>query len=268
MDLTSEAAAGHRRAPPRTITRLLAAGALDADLAGLVWVLAEGGVPLVVAGEPLAAAATAEGVMGMVTPSRGMDAGRPGLMPIDELARTEHGPDLARGRLLAAIITAGSLDELYRVLAAPPAALGEDEIRRLGVVLVQRAVEPGDRLRVVAAHYLRPVERDGHGHLQRRPPAVLATWDPRSDTFEHFAWGVTPELAFRVGRTQSDLERLQARRSAFLHGLMHAGVTEPAELRLAMDRYRLEEQLERTAATNGTRHLAHDHQHGGREPRA
>ena len=31
---------------------------------------------------------------------------------------------------------------------------------------------------VVAAHYVRPIARDVHGHVQRLGPAVLSTWDP------------------------------------------------------------------------------------------
>ncbi len=35
---------------------------------------------------------------------------------------------------------------------------------------------------------------------------MLATWDPAADRFEHFGWGVTPELALRVGRKAGDFE--------------------------------------------------------------
>ena len=77
--------------------------------------------------------------------------------------------------------------------------------RTSGVVLVLRLADDGRR-RVVAAHYVRPVARDLHGHLQRLGPAVLATWDPATDEFEHFGWGVTPELARRIGRHAGDFE--------------------------------------------------------------
>jgi hypothetical protein len=69
---------------------------------------------------------------------------------------------------------------------------------------------------VAAAHYLRPVARDEHGHVQRMPPAVLATWDATADRFEHFAWGIVGELASRTGRRPIELEREQARRAARL----------------------------------------------------
>ena len=70
----------------------------------------------------------------------------------------------------------------------------DDELSHLGVVLVLRAARrrpPAGRRRALRP----PVARDVHGHLQRLGPAVLATWDPETDAFEHFGWGVTPELA-------------------------------------------------------------------------
>ncbi len=67
-----------------------------------------------------------------------------------------------------------------------------------------------------AVHYLRPTERDGQGHIQRRPPAVLAAWDPDQDAYEHYAWAITPELADRVDRSQADFEERLHERSLFL----------------------------------------------------
>jgi hypothetical protein len=69
---------------------------------------------------------------------------------------------------------------------------------------------------VVAAHHLRPVQRDVHGHVQRLAPAVLATWAGREGRFEHFAWGVVDELAGRTGRRPLEFEQEQARRSGYL----------------------------------------------------
>jgi hypothetical protein len=55
-----------------------------------------------------------------------------------------------------------------------------------------------------------------HGHVQKLGPAVLATWDDREGRFEHFGWGVTPELAIRTGRHAGDFEmELDRRRDAF-----------------------------------------------------
>jgi hypothetical protein len=100
-------------------------------------------------------------------------------------------------------------------LRAAPIRLTDDELSRLGLVLVLGAGPDGPP-RVVAAHYLRPVARDMHGHVQKLGPAVLATWDDREGRFEHFGWGVTPELAIRTGRHAGDFEmELDRRRDAF-----------------------------------------------------
>ncbi len=82
----------------------------------------------------------------------------------------------------------------------PPIRVTDDELTRLGLVLV--IAED----RVIAAHYVRPLARDEHGHTQRLGPAVLATHDPDTDRFEHFGWGITPELAVRIGQRAGDLE--------------------------------------------------------------
>ena len=100
---------------------------------------------------------------------------------------------------LAATIHADTLDDVFDTLRRWPVRVSDDELSHLGIVLVLRRSDDGRR-RVVAAHFVRPVARDLHGHTQRLGPAVLATWDPDDDAFEHFAWGITPELARRVGK--------------------------------------------------------------------
>jgi hypothetical protein len=160
---------------------------------------------------------------------------------------------LQLGYGLGATIHADSLEGLFDELMAPPVALTEDEIRRLGVVLIARRLRApeggspasvpgvdaeGTMRRVVAAHYLRPVERDGEGHLQRRPPVVLATWDPARDEFDHFGWGAAPELAMRVGRTQAEFERELSLRAAFLREVVEAGRTAVPAFRAALATYR------------------------------
>ncbi len=144
---------------------------------------------------------------------------------------------LQLGYGLGATIHAESLEELFDLLEPPPVSLSEDEIRRLGVVLFLRRL-PSDARRLVAAHYLRPVERDGEGHLQRRPPVVLATWDRSRDEFDHFGWGATPELAMRVGRSQAEFERELTLRAAFLRELVSAGRTALPAFRAALETYR------------------------------
>lgn len=143
----------------------------------------------------------------------------------------------AIGYGLVATIHGNSLDDAFEELRASPVGLGDDELSRLGVVLVLRQIGGGPR-RVVAAHYVRPVARDVHGHLQRLGPAVLATWNAGTDTFEHFAWGVTPELAMRVGRRAGDFELEAAARRAFLDDLVDERVTDIAAVRAALTRYR------------------------------
>ncbi|MEP6639421.1 MAG: hypothetical protein ABJC39_08735 [Chloroflexota bacterium] len=138
---------------------------------------------------------------------------------------------------LAATIHADSLDEVFEILRRPPVGLTDDELSHLGTVLVLRQFGDGRR-RVVAAHYVRPIARDTHGHLQRLGPAVLATWEEGTDTFEHFGWGVTPELARRTGRHAGDFEIEADRRRAYLEDLVATGVTEPQPARDAIRAYR------------------------------
>lgn len=106
---------------------------------------------------------------------------------------------------LLATIDADSLETVLAHLGAPPVGLTEDERSRLGVVLVLGRDDDA-AVRVRAAHYVRPSARDEHGHVQRLGPAVLATWDPIGRRFEHFGWGIVPELARRVGCRAGDFE--------------------------------------------------------------
>jgi hypothetical protein len=138
---------------------------------------------------------------------------------------------------LAATIHADSLEDVFDVLREPPVRLADDELSHLGVVLVMRRLDDGRR-RVVAAHYVRPVARDEHGHVQRLGPAVLAIWDPEADAFEHFGWGVTPELARRVGRHAGDFEIEVDRRREHLERLVAAGTAESQSARDAIRGYR------------------------------
>jgi hypothetical protein len=67
---------------------------------------------------------------------------------------------------------------------------------------------------------------------------VLATWDSVDDTFEHFGWGVVPELALRVGRRAGDFEIEVERRRDHLANLVATGVTGPQPALDAIRGYR------------------------------
>lgn len=140
---------------------LLRDGVLDSELAALLWILAEGGVPIHVA--------TADG-----------DGARRIADGLEDLVRPVR------------VIAGASLEEVLAGTTGEPALLG--------VVVV---VRDG---RVSAAHWLRPSLRDGAGHLRPQGPAVLATFDPVTGQFEHYSWGVIPELASLVGRKAGDFE--------------------------------------------------------------
>ncbi len=142
----------------------------------------------------------------------------------------------AIGYGLAATMPGDSLEGVLAGLGGPPVGLTDDELSFLGCVVVLRRVE-GQRQRVVAAHYLRPTVRDGHGHTQRLAPAVLATWDAGRDRFEDFGWGIMPELAFRLGVRAGDLEQDLDRRRELLDALAVAGVTGVGEVRAAIHGY-------------------------------
>jgi hypothetical protein len=207
---------------------LLRTGVLDAELAALLWLLTEGGVPLVVTGQSslAARASLAEAILALTR-------GRPAVvLDLDaEPTSTDELASLLQGRVsLGLTLVAADLRATMATLGDPAhAGLPEDAIRRLGIVVVVDDRAAGER--VVATHYLRPTERDGQGHVQRRPPAVLATWDSETGAFEHFAWGITPELADRVDRTQADLEERQRDRARFLDAsIREPGADWPARL--------------------------------------
>jgi flagellar protein FlaI len=268
---------------PRSIVELIRGGSLDSELAATIWLLVEGGVPLIVAGEghgtgkttllgalldfvststkvvELAGAsesfdwmpqATELGWPGAAKPSADSPVIKPDTTLLlaaelsDHLAAYTWG-DAARlairaasiGYGLAATIHADSLDEVFDDLRRRPVGLTDDELSHLGVVLVLRRLG-GGRRRVAAAHYVRPVSRDAGGHVQRLGPAVLATWDPLRDRFEHFGWGVIPELAMRIGRRAGDFELEADARRAALDGLAAAGEIDPQRVRAAIGEYR------------------------------
>lgn len=201
-------------------------GILDVRTLALVWLLVDGGVPLVVAG-PAKAQQRRElaGAVLSIDPARDwvvLDAD-------EETVSAERLTALLRGGSGVGITVAA--DDLEGVLERLVAdGLPEDGVRRLGVVVIAEDTSVG--LRCTVVHYLRPTERDAEGHVQRRPPAVLSAWDERGDSFEEYAWGITPELADRVDRSQADLEERQADRAHFLATLLSDGGDEPMSERV------------------------------------
>jgi hypothetical protein len=136
---------------------------------------------------------------------------------------------------IAATLHADRLEDVHALLRE--VGLTDDELTYLGLVLVVRASRGSDghvRRRVVSAHYARPVGRDEHGHTQRLPPAILAARDEAADRLDHFAWGVMPELAIRLGRKAGDLERDQAERAALLGRLAADGAIDLDTVRAAI----------------------------------
>jgi hypothetical protein len=203
----------------RPIDSLIEAGWLDPGVTALVWTLIEGRLPLLVIGRASSdhRRQLRDALVAMLDEDErpveiDIDAPEPSLGVV--LRGAFLGTGMAEG--LAMTLEADSLADLMVRAAAPPRGLAEDEVRALGVVVVVTPVGPDGTPRLVAAHLLRRVERDAKGHLQRRPPAVLATWDPAVDRFEDFAWAIVPEIADRLGVERSELEERLAERTARL----------------------------------------------------
>ena len=211
--------------PVRTpsLARLVAAGVIDADLAALAWLLLEDGIPVLVVGMEVVARdelldALVAAMPGTRRPDRAAPVGERRLVRVAGTLATSTPPGMLRAALgqttgrsgLVATIEGTDLAEALAVLRRQ--GISDDEASFLGTVLVLRptaepdAVMSGRDQRVVAAHYLRPVARDAGGHVQRLGPAVLATWDVDRGAYDHFGWGIYPELAARTGRRAGDLE--------------------------------------------------------------
>ena len=257
---------------PRSIVALIADGTLDAELAAHLWLLIEARVPVLVAGGPrLAGKTTVLTALLEFLPAavnrivlRGVredfawletaDPARSVLLVSEISSHAPHytwGPAARQairaaggGFGLMATLHADSLEGVFAELRRPPVGARDDELSAMGAVLILGALpplEPGlePRRRVVAAHYVRPVARDAGGHVQRLGPAVLATLDRERDEFEHFGWGIIPELAFRVGRRAGDYESEHERRTAFLAGLVTADLRVPDDVARAIAGYTL-----------------------------
>ncbi|MEO7664898.1 MAG: hypothetical protein ABIV26_07200 [Candidatus Limnocylindrales bacterium] len=240
---------------PASIVELVRRGTLDAELAGLVWLLVEARIPVVVAAPEVlvasgAAADVVRGLIASLRPDIGLEGVDRADLAAPLAARTAR--ELVHGDRPAGVALADSLQGVRdRLGASPPADLTDDELSFLGAVLVlgedpapvvaaaDPAMDPARAVRVTIAHYVRPLHRDEHGHPQQLGPAVLATWDATAARFEHFAWGVLPEIAARLGRRTGDVEADLHHRRDDLGGLAAAGVTSIAEVGRLVAGYRV-----------------------------
>ena len=127
---------------------------------------------------------------------------------------------------------AGAVAQALAPLARDPALVSAgrgaalEDVLRLPVPLrpATGAVVILDDRRIVAAHFQRPPLRDGAGHIRPQGPAVLVVWDDRAGTWEHFAWGIIPELAAAAGQRAGDFEIEQGSRREYLEALVASGV--------------------------------------------
>jgi hypothetical protein len=196
-----------------TITQLVSEGVLDSELAALLWVLLDSDLPLVVSGP---------------ASSRPVE-----LATALEQLVAAGGPRNGHAERQIWLLEEDSLEGVFGHFSAAPLSLGQDQLRSLGLVLIMRGRAGGDR-RLVAAHYLRPIERDAAGHLQRRPPALLAARDTAHDRLEHYYWALTGELADRLALTVADFESRHEQRRRLLAGLVRARQLSAAELQRAV----------------------------------
>ena len=226
---------------PPSLVAVLAQGVLDAELAALLWLLVEGRVPIVVAAPAARVRAGGQLLAGILASIRDVVDPATVAGPLTAMGASS----LVRGNRPGGVVEASSLAEVRERLGSGPLPLTADQLTFLGCVLVlEEASAPSTggrrgRLRVTAAHYVRPLARDAHGHAQRLDPAVLATWDDRLGRYEHFAWGVLPEIAARLGRRTGDLEADLHHRRDDLAGLAKAGVTSLDEVRRLVAGYRV-----------------------------
>ena len=105
---------------------------------------------------------------------------------------------LVRGFPLIATAPGHDLAELLDLLRGANLRVPEDDLHRLGLVVVLGG-DSTTQSRVESAHLLRAPALDGGA---RRPPVLLATWDG-SGGWDDFAWAALPELAARIGVTQA-----------------------------------------------------------------
>lgn len=186
----------------------------------MLWLLTEHGVPLVAATTVASAGESLRRAIGVLT--------------ANALATDD-------GALPGGTLRAASLEDVMRLTAGGAHSENvTDEARELGVVCVLKELDSVGFV-VSTAHYVRPVERDGAGHLQRRPPAILSAWDSTARRFDHFFWAITDELATRANTDTREFDAMRQRRVALLRDLVDARVFDEEHIRRHIDRAALVE---------------------------
>jgi hypothetical protein len=211
---------------PRAITGWIQAGTLDAQLAALASILIESGLPLVVAAR---------------SDDRASDWPGPAVRDaFGAILLTCALPPAAGTRTSAPMtVDAGTLEAVLTRMPILSLEAADESGARVALVVILGQDEGADAWRVLAAHLLRPPLRDGHGHLQRQGPAVLTTWDPNLQRFEHFWWAVLPEIATLIDRRAGDLDAEISDRTDLLAGLVAHRVEDPGAVRLAIEAARV-----------------------------
>jgi hypothetical protein len=197
--------------PRSSIIALIEARTLDPDLGALLWLLGEGGVPMTVA--------SADGEIERESVAAALD---------DLVPPSGPRPMAVRGGSLADVLARTS----RRALPLLGGASAPVPSPRTGIVLILAGG------RIAAAHLVRPPLRDAGGHVRKPGPAVLATFDQRSGRWDHFAWGIAPELADLAGVRAGDVEPELERRAEYLRALVSAGIDGADAVRSALHGYR------------------------------
>lgn len=207
---------------PRSITGWIRAGTLDPELAALTSMMIELGLPLVVAASTESAC--------------GGWAGRTVREALGETLLSGSLSPQSNTRTPSPVtVDAASLEAVLARMPMLSLEAADDAGARVAVVVVLEVDREAAVWRVGAAHLLRPPLRDGHGHLQRQGPAVLATWDGAAQRYQHFSWGVMAELGLLVEQRAGDLEAMLDARTDLLAGLVAHDVDDPGAVRLAIE---------------------------------
>lgn len=221
-----------------SLTQLIHDRVLDPELAALLWLLADAHVPIVV---------MASGDIRMATDLRAA---------IEALSR--NVPTTADGAMPGGVLRGASLEDALDSPGMRFAADAHehdhatdvpDEARDLGVVLILGEPSADGMTPLVRAHYVRPIERDQAGHVQRRPPALLSAAD-ENGMLDHFFWAINDELATRTDMGSADFEREHARRAVVLRDLVSAHVFDDDALRRQVDAAHLASGVNRSDAAN------------------